>query len=254
MSRNIESMAVLIGINYVNSPNARLRGCVTDVNNMAHFLKETCKYDVVDVYTDLEDETTTRATAIINNLMKLAMDSHRFKLKNAWIHFSGHGCGITDMNNDESDNKDECILPSDYETKGVVTDDILKDILCKFYKETKVMCVFDCCHSGTIGDLKYIYQTDEHVPKIEQTTTYCSANVTMISGCMDTQTSADAYNVQNLRKFSGAMSSCLLEVLKTEKLTFNVIKELRFLLKQKKFNQIPQLSSSYIVSKHTILY
>jgi hypothetical protein len=90
------------------------------------------------------------------------------------------------------------------------------------------------------------------VPTLENTTSTCSAKVTMISGCMDCQTSADAYDVQGLREFSGAMTSCLLEVLKTEELTFNVIKKLRYILKQKNFEQIPQLSTSFIVNKHTI--
>jgi hypothetical protein len=251
MSNNIESMAILIGINYVKSPSSRLRGCITDVNNMAHFLKETLNYDVVDVYTDVKDETKTRFNAIINSLLRLAMNSHRYKLKNAWIHFSGHGCSIPDESGDEKNYLDECIVPSDYEKKGVISDDVLKQILCKFYKETNVTCIFDCCHSGTIGDLTYNYNTDEHVPTLENTTSICSAKVTMISGCMDCQTSADAYNVQGLRRFSGAMTSCLLEVLKTEDLTFNVVKKLRYVLKEKNFEQIPQLSTSYIVNKHT---
>ena len=70
----------------------------------------------------------------------------------------------------------------------------------------------------------------------------------MISGCMDNQTSADAYNVQGKREFSGAMTSCLLLTLSQDKKIFNVMYKLRSLLRQKGFTQYPQLASSYVIT------
>jgi hypothetical protein len=240
------SKAVLFGINYIHTPSAQLRGCVNDVNNMAKYLTDEEKYEVVKVYTDESNEYKTRANSIINILYKLAIDSHRLELKKVWIHFSGHGCYIPDHDGDEKDGKDECIVPSDFRQSGVITDDLIKRVLRYFNKNTKVTCVFDCCHSGTVCDLKYLYNNKE--PVEVNTISKCEAKVCMISGCMDNQTSADAYNVQGKREFSGAMTSCLLMTLSQDKKIFNVMYKLRSLLRQKGFTQYPQLASSYVIT------
>lgn len=249
----MKSKAVLFGINYVQTPSARLRGCVNDVKNMACYLKEEENYDIVKVYTDEDDERKTRASSIINTLYKLALESHRYRLRRVWIHFSGHGCSFNDTNNDEKDGYDECIVPSDYYRSGVITDDLLKRVLRQFNKNTNVVCVFDCCHSGTIGDLKYVYKNNYKVPVKDNKLSKCSANVCLISGCMDNQTSADAYNVIGRHQFSGAMTTCLLAVIRQDKRLLNVMKNLRYMLLSKRFTQVPQLSSSFIIPENYCL-
>lgn len=251
--KTMKSKAILFGINYVNSPSARLRGCVNDVKNMGHFLKNTAKYDVVKIYTDEDNESKTRGHSIINSIYKLALDSHRFRLERVWIHFSGHGCGVYDRDGDEADGRDECIVPSDYHRVGIITDDLLKRVLRYFNKDTKVTCVFDCCHSGTIGDLKYQYVNDYHFKEVN-TSSKCQSKVLLLSGCMDNQTSADAYNVRGFRQFSGAMTSCLLYALKKDNRALNVLTEMRKLLREKHFTQYPQMTSSFMVKDSDVLF
>lgn len=252
----MKSKAILFGINYVNSPSSQLRGCVNDVNNMGDFLKKKCGYDSVSIFTDEKDETKTRAFAIMNSIYALALDSHRFKLKRAWIHFSGHGCSIKDVDGDEVDGKDECIVPSDYEKVGVIPDDALKSALRSFHKNTKVTCVFDCCHSGSICDLTYTYNPQDRTCEKSTTNSVlaCKAQIILLSGCMDAQTSADAYNVRGKREYSGAMTSCLLSVLEKEKKVLSVIDCLNTLLKEKQFEQKPELTSSFQVEKDYELF
>ena len=210
----VKSKAVLFGINYVRTPSARLRGCVNDVKNVAKYLKDSEQYDDVRVYSDEDDETKTRGQHIVNTLYKLSVQSHVEHLEKVWIHFSGHGTHIQDTSGDEQDGQDECIVPSDFKYSGIIRDDTIKSILKMFNKDTNITCIFDCCHSGTIGDLKYLYKNGK--PVIENTGSKCQANVCMISGCMDKQTSADAFNVQGKRQYSGAMTSCLLNALKND--------------------------------------
>lgn len=248
----VKSKAVLFGINYVKTPSARLRGCVNDVKNVAKYLTNDEKYDVVKVFTDEYDERQTRAHFMMRKLYQLSVESHIHKLEKVWIHFSGHGTCIRDNNGEESDGKDECIVPSDFKYCGVIRDDTIKSILKMFYKETNVTCIFDCCHSGTIGDLKYIYKNGN--PVVENTGSKCQANVCMISGCMDNQTSADAYNVNGKRQFSGAMTSCLLNALKNNNRNiFCVLQALRKNLRRKGFRQYPQLTSSFEIPKDYVL-
>ena len=252
-NNKMTSKAILFGINYNRTPQARLRGCVNDVRNMAHFLKETAKYDEVKTYTDDDDYNKVCGNYIINSIYKLAIDSHRHNLERVWIHYSGHGCSINDLDKDESDGKDECIVPADYNRRGVITDDLIKRVLRYFNKKTQVTCIFDCCHSGTIGDLKYEYRVP-NVCSEENTKSKCQSNIMLLSGCMDHQTSADAYNVRGHREFSGAMTSCLLTAMQKTSNTFEVFADVKTLLKSKRFTQVPRLTSSFKVTSSTCLY
>jgi len=71
---------------------------------------------------------------------------------------------------------------------------------------------------------------------------------------MDIQTSADAYNVQGRRQFTGAMSSCLLQVLQSSnnRTLYTVMLRLHALLRQKRFSQKPQLSTSFPLKDSSI--
>lgn len=54
---------------------------------------------------------------------------------------------------------DETLVPLDYQSAGQITDDELHRIIVQPLPEgCKLTCVFDCCHSGTILDLPYIYK------------------------------------------------------------------------------------------------
>ena len=82
----------------------------------------------------------------------------------------------------------------------------------------------------------------------------CLSNVLLLSGCMDHQTSADAWNVQGKKQFSGAMTSCLLISMKESSKVFEVFEKLKKLLQQKSFTQIPLLTSSYKIDWKTTLF
>lgn len=250
----MKSKAILFGINYnrMNEGNGRLRGCVNDVYNMSKFLSEKAGYDVTKVYTDSNDPKQVGARAIVNKIYRLAIDSYRYNLEKVWIHYSGHGVSIFDRSGDEYDRKDECILPEDFDRMGVITDDLIKKILHRFNPNTHVTCVFDCCHSGTICDLMYEYH-DNHIVK-ENKTSKCRANIVLLSGCTDSQTSADAYNVRGFYQFSGAMTSCLLDALQDSSNLMTVLQKVKYTLRSKGFSQIPRLSSSRLVTDDCLLY
>ena len=42
-----------------------------------------------------------------------------------WIHYSGHGSHIKDMDGDEEDGFDEVLVPLDYDKNGVISDDFI---------------------------------------------------------------------------------------------------------------------------------
>lgn len=102
----------------------------------------------------------------------------------------------------------------------------------------------DCCHSGTIADLSY-RSIDPERPIEYNGKKPITCKCIMISGCMDPQTSADAYNMKNQGKFSGALTTCLLDVLPKHKNARDIQREVAKLLKERNFTQIPQVCASF---------
>jgi hypothetical protein len=185
---------------------------------------------------------------IAEELETLKRASWERTLDIAWIHYSGHGTSTRDFSGDELDGLDECIIPCDYKTGGVIIDDNIKHILSQFNPITRIICVFDCCHSGTVADLKYKFLS-RYSTTIENTAPPCNPRIICISGCMDNQVSADAYNVMNMKKFSGAMTSCLILAMnmypnKCQSDIFFLLDKILEILRSKGFEQIPQITSS----------
>ncbi len=104
-----------------------------------------------------------------------------------FLHYSGHGSKIEDDNNDEDDGYDEVLVPLDFQKEGMIRDDDLYDIFVKglpqgvhvvslvsfLWHGISVVCQetvesykssflyqMDCCHSGTILDLPFVFQDD----------------------------------------------------------------------------------------------
>ena len=251
MAAPIKGKAMLFGINYVASPSSKLNGCINDVNNMAKYLKSKMNIPTI-VYTDVSTPADTTAKGMIKRLYELTVASYKEDLDFVWIHYSGHGTSIADDNGDEKDGQDECLVPSDYEQSGFIPDDIVLSVLQHFNPKTRVICCFDCCHSGTIGDVKYRWETAKRCT-VENILCTVPAKVITISGCTDTQTSADAYNVGGDNQYTGAMTSCLLAILTEQPLiskdAFQVLSFLRLKLKQKGFTQQPKLCSTHNLAR-----
>jgi hypothetical protein len=136
-----------------------------------------------------------------------------------WIHYSGHGTQIVDANGDEQYGYDDAIVPVDFQTRGLITDDDLYSILQTFKCRTFV--VLDSCHSGTGCDLEWSfeYTGGQMVRSQNNRLSMTNKNVIMFSGCKDVQTSADYYNQAN-RQFRGAFTDMLLQAMKNN--SYNV--------------------------------
>lgn len=245
---------LLFGLNYDYAPTARLNGCINDVMNIKTYL--TSQGIPCDVYTDDVSREDTSGRGMIRRLNEAAVKSYRDNLDMIWIHYSGHGSYMRDTTGDEKDGKDECIVPSDFATAGLIKDDYLNALFAQFNPATKVICVFDCCHSGTIGDVKYSWEGPTKV-LVENINCKASCKIITISGCLDNQVSMDAYNITGDNKYTGALTSCLLSALKTnpslKSNVFQLIECTRSILSQGGFQQIAKLCSSYNLTKDPVL-
>lgn len=237
--------ALLIGINYTGSP-CQLSGCINDVINMRAALEEA-GYTHITVLTD-DTPTKPMRVNILGELRRLLEGTT--SADRLFVHYSGHGTQTYDWSGDEADRRDEAWCPLDASTAGVITDDELRGILAQSPAPCTV--VSDCCHSGTMLDLRYNYvQSARYDVVIQEDKRYplTARSLVCLSGCRDPQTSADTV-AMNARtgayQAQGALTATLLELLAScPTLTFQkLLRKLWQKLRQRGYTQVPCLSSS----------
>lgn len=165
------------------------------------------------------------------------------------FHYSGHGGQTPDLDGDEVDGYDEVIYPLDFEKRGHIVDDEMHTIMVKpLPTGCRLTGIFDCCHSGTVLDLPYIYSSHGRLkgsqvsPKAVASKT-TSADVISWSGCKDGEKSADTFRGGVA---VGAMSYAFIQAIKQNpKLSYQqLLASVRKIL-YPKYAQKPQLGSSH---------
>lgn len=226
--------ALLIGINYKNTP-IQLQGCINDINNMRQFLQNSLGYTR---FITLTDDTPSKPTR--KNILT-AFNLFIGSLKpgdEAFVAYSGHGLLVADTNGDEVSGADSAIVPIDFQTAGIINDDLIRiNVAQRVIKGVKMYVVLDACHSGTGFDLRYkVDDSSTYPPNLPLPSTYIpsdwtrvqtsyefinyketSGEVYCISGCQDEQTSEDAY-IESEQTFNGALTHILLSILKSSDL------------------------------------
>jgi hypothetical protein len=243
--------ALLVGINYFKTPN-QLNGCINDIMNVRGMLMDA--YDYLDSNISLlrDDDPNKMPTRenIINALKTLVANSA--SCSEIWFHYSGHGTFQTDRNGDESDKRDEALVPCDFSKAGIILDDELFDIIRM--ARCRMIIMLDCCHSGSGCDLQYAfeYANGTFRKSVNNAKVIANPNIIMMSGCKDVQTSADAFD-NNTKEFVGAFTNSLLECLRASQHNIDTMKlynNICFRLIQSKFTQTPILSSSANIINH----
>jgi hypothetical protein len=264
--------AILIGVNKYKIPGADLRGCVNDVKNMQAVLTKIYGFATGDIAV-LTDFAATKKNmeAAIRKLVRDARKGDALLL-----HYSGHGSNVPDNDGDEADRRDEILCPTDLDWKKPLSDDWLRKAFNRMRTGVSLTVIMDCCHSGT--NTRAIQPPD--APLIERylpspwdlvaaesgrklkgqlTGTFRSAGKTkkrrsdivvadipevLITGCRDTQTSADAYIGGS---YNGALTYHLVAALKEAqgKISYRDLHARTVAkLKSGDFDQVPQLEGN----------
>ena len=242
--------ALLVGINYIDVPRNRLYGCINDVINIQGKLG-TANPECKDfrVLVDTATDTLLKPTRanIIEGINWLVNDLKSGE--SIYFHYSGHGGLTIDRSGDEISGKDSCIYPANNSQIEIITDDELRAMLVeKVPAGCKAFVVFDCCYSGSALDLRYLISAPAYGQiNITQNNRYPASNgsVIFLSGCSDTQTAADTVNSANIP--TGALTNALLDVWNQYGMNIkfkHMLWDIRTILKNKRYSQIPQLSCS----------
>lgn len=167
--------ALLVGINaYPSSP---LRGCLNDVQQIHDLLTGTYGFASGDIKILRDGEATL--SGIERELAWLAEAGPGSDAGDVRVfHYSGHGSYVADTSGDEPDGADECLVPVDYKTSGMLIDDRLAELYEKIPAGSNLTLLMDCCHSGTNQrDLerdmvfRFLPVAEDELDKIEQART-----------------------------------------------------------------------------------
>lgn len=153
--------AVMIGINYVGDSPGELSGCWNDVINMKKYIMEVHGFEEENIVILMDDGVNIEPTArnIINAYRRVVSEAEAGDA--IFLHYSGHGTKLADDNDEEADGYDEALVPRDFQSSGMIRDDDLYEILVKeLPMGVHMTSLMDCCHSGSIMDLPYIFKGD----------------------------------------------------------------------------------------------
>ncbi|RIA97433.1 caspase domain-containing protein [Glomus cerebriforme] len=154
--------ALLIGINYFNT-EYKLRGrCINDVSNIRNFIVENYEFKEADMKILTDDQMDPKLIPTRENIINaIKWLVHDPQMNDSYFfHYSGHGGQVKDEAGDEEDGFDETIMPVDFIPKGQIVDDELHALMvAPLPPGVRLTVIFDCCHSGTVLDLPYIYST-----------------------------------------------------------------------------------------------
>lgn len=236
--------AFLVGINYIGT-QCQLAGCINDIDKIQSLLLNKYQFDSI---TTLTDSTVLKPTKqnIMQGLENLVANTT--PEDTIVFYYSGHGTQVRDQDGDEVDGTDEALYTLD---NYVITDD---ELHTTFTKSNAITYVFlDCCHSGTLCDLKYNIKPTSKTSFMlwEEQNKQTDKNICVFSGCLDLQTSADASFVKQNNEYesNGAFTYMLLAILEKSSMSANkdILHELVELLRQARFDQIPQISCSHLM-------
>lgn len=246
--------ALLIGCTYTGS-DLELHGTMNDVIRMRKVLIDKYGFNHSDIRMLIEYEGFEQPTGknIMNAIVDTLIETLYMGCDEVYIHFSGHGTQVWDLDGDEADGLDECWVPIDHRTGGVITDDLLNKYFKYFPVSCKVTCVVDACHSGTCLDIKYKVDTNSGELKILNEECLCkNDNISLISGCRDSQTSLDV--VKN-GSWGGALTYAILNVIdNTETLPtlFEIVNKSRDYMSSNGYSQVPQLCTAKYTSSNEL--
>lgn len=176
--------ALLIGINYEGQQNC-LSGCHNDVKNIQQYLERVHDFQESDMLVLMDDgmhHAPTRKN-ILEAFDRLVTYSRPGDV--VFVHYSGHGSQIPVNGKSigiifgkvelrsfrfgsqhvlvlNKGGNEDTIIPVDFVVNGqIAASDILNKLVKPMRAGVNAGVLMDCCHSGTVLDLPYMFQAGD---------------------------------------------------------------------------------------------
>lgn len=136
-------LSLHVGLNHIDpahyGDDGALVACISDAQSMEAIARQR-GYEVMGVLTDQQGTRDAVIGAIKDASKKL-------KAGDIFLYtYAGHGAYLPDLNGDEKDDsRDETWCLYD----GMLLDDEAYELWLGFQKGVRIVCVMDCCHSGS---------------------------------------------------------------------------------------------------------
>lgn len=140
--------ALLVGINDYPDPANRLEGCINDVFMMSSVLQD-CGVPPEAIRTCLDKRATGEG---IKSRLQWLLDDPK-PGDELIFYYSGHGARVPEYgNNFEPDHYVETLVPWDFNwsPETYVADEQIYELYSQLPYDTRLVMIFDCCHSGGI--------------------------------------------------------------------------------------------------------
>ncbi|KAF2848501.1 peptidase C14 [Plenodomus tracheiphilus IPT5] len=156
--------SLLIGINYTGSTH-ELRGCHSDVENMSEFLSYRGYTDSPRdrvILTDGPEVSPSSPYYPTGHNLLAAMDWLVSEPGcTLFLHYSGHGGQVKDVDRNRSTGLDDSLVPVDFETRGQLSSTLLHEhLVTRMAADCTLFIILDCCHSGSAVELPFVFRTD----------------------------------------------------------------------------------------------
>jgi hypothetical protein len=235
-------------MNNKNTEN-ELYGCQNDVIKFRDILINNYGYksDKITMLIEKDGFELPTAGNIIKHLNTIVSLSNQNLTKDIVLYYSGHGTRVIDKNGDEPDRYDECIVPIDFATSGIITDDTIYTYLSNIKINTgnKMICVFDSCNSASCSDLPLSYNCvgNRIVKSIQSRRPNLNKQIYFISGCADNNYSYDVAEPDGTP--CGLLSYSLRKSLEQNKYNCSIqtlLLSMTRVIKTAKLHQVPVIS------------
>lgn len=207
--------ALLVGINYKGTRN-ELDGCANDIKHTSELLSDNGFTDITMLSDDLPDEDILEPTKenILAELNYLI--THAKPGDTLFFHYSGHGTKTARLSSIVPGKTKSAICPLDMiennDDRLLIYDDDFKLIVNRLVPGAKLFVLMDCCHSGTMFDLKTTLNTSRRIApaSTEHGFTF------VLSACRDYETDADTWDKKRKENIGALTDALLAEVEKSE--------------------------------------
>jgi len=155
--------SLLVGINY-SGTEAELSGCIADVKRMQPFLAQfgfPSDQHCQMVLLDAPGWPHYRRPTLANMRQAIRWLVHDVQTGDAlFFHYSGHGGREPSASG--ADGYVETLCPEDYDEEGMLLDTELFETLVRpLPSGCRLTCLMDCCHSGGVLNLPYLFTGTE---------------------------------------------------------------------------------------------